>query len=292
MIRKYISIGLIVVLVLIMATPVACAESYSTETAAPVEITISEFDMLGKLAEIPAEQLKEAGYTSEQVAEIKNYKAAYSEHIQELSGLEDSTLIKFGYSEEQIEMIHNFTGSDAELMALDAEVNLNAYTRDFRWASGDYTRGTLFYEWEWTGLPLAKSTDLIAAGWTGFAVEESLGVNKYYDMTTGDYVTLQSATARYPGDDPSSYATSGKGYEIPLRPINTNNFAMNGNGYFVVRSISRVATDFYYHVAYGHTVLTVDIGFSLDPTNPVTLQFSSGMNKETYKNGRVIPDIS
>ena len=65
MIRKYISIGLIVVLVLIMATPVACAESYSTETAAPVEITISEFDMLGKLAEIPAEQLKEAGYTSE-----------------------------------------------------------------------------------------------------------------------------------------------------------------------------------------------------------------------------------
>lgn len=60
----------------------------------------------------------------------------------------------------------------------------------------------------------------------------------------------------------------------------------------MVRSISRVATDFYYHVAYGHTVLTVDIGFSLDPTNPVTLQFSSGMNKETYKNGRVIPDIS
>ena len=278
--KKITGIMLVIALMLGMTTATFANVIPSSKQSC---YTISEFDMLETLAKESKSELKQDGYSQEEIAEIKEYETLYQKHIEELGNLSDERLRNWGYSEEELSIIRNFQGTTEEMRALSAKVTINITDENFKFQSKEtYTTGTLNYSWNWTKKPMSQATDLIAFAWNDWAVKASSSYVKYYDMTTGVLTKGEPAQKIQPTSVVSG--VGGNGYKFPL--VQGNLFAKEGNGYFKLQSDVHIAKDCYYGMAYGHTTLALSVGYSigksgLDPT----FAFKSGIENMASING-------
>ena len=295
--KKVVSMLLVLSLVLGMGT-VAFAETskdITGELGGTVKVSTSnEYARLKELAKEGEFSLVKQGYTKSEIIEIRDYKENYIKHIEKLGDLEDQALNNLGYNEEQIKMIRNFKGSEAELYGLSATLSLNIRIASFEFKENDpkssrYNKGTFEFGWAWDGIPMSTSTDLVGASWNSWAITSRDSTIRYFDMTTGAYKKATAGTKK----DPTGAGTiGGAGYKFPLRISSENLFARNGQVTFKLKSDVHDLKDFYYYVAYGHTVLTVSPSFSVSGSGPnVGLSFGSGVNELSPKQGHKVPKI-
>lgn len=251
---------------------------------------ISEYEVFEELSEIPTKDLLARGFTSEEVQVIKDYDKKYQEHIKELSSRSDDILLKFGYSEEQISIIRNYSGQEEETRSLSATLTIVATQKLFTW-DRNYTTGKFSYKWQWQGMPMSKSEDIVAIGWNGWwATSENCYV-RYYDMTTGDFVTSKSLTKVSP--DGNQGGIGGIGYKFKLRPLNTNSFAQKGEGSAYVQSDTHTQKDFFYYLSYGHTQLTASPSFSVSSSDvSAGVTFSAGVIEMDFDNNDGKPVVA
>lgn len=293
--KKVLSMLLVLSLVLGMGT-VAFAETFNDitdELGDTMKVsTCNEFAMLKELAKEGEFSLIKQGYTKSEILEIRDYKENYIKHIEKLGDLEDQALTNLGYDEEQIKMIRNFKGSEAELYGLSATLTLNVTKASFEFKESDpkssrYNKGSFELGWAWNGIPMSTSTDLVGASWNSWAITSRSSSIKYYDMTTGTYKKTTAATQK----DPTGAGTiGGAGYKFPLRISSENLFARNGQAIFKLKSDVHDLKDFYYYAAYGHTVLTVSPSFSVSGSGlNVGLSFGSGVNELSPRQGHRVP---
>lgn len=108
--KKLLSIALC--LAMLFTLP-ATAFAADTSNNSNVRQTINEYEALKALAEESSAVLAEKGFSSAEISKIQNYKQTYSDHITSLQDLPIEVLARHGYTTKQIAAIKNFNGSEA-----------------------------------------------------------------------------------------------------------------------------------------------------------------------------------
>ena len=206
--KKLLRIFLLLIMILAMSTT-AFAQDYQTSSLSQ-EVTLNEFELAKQLAEESVSTLNAKGYSFVEIENIKNYQDVYHSHIKELNMLSDSSLKNNGYSQEQIIIIRNFTGTDTEMTRLGATLTLNSVPVSFKYTTGGLTTGKLTYNWRWTGVPAFKMQDMVAVSWNNWDVIGNSSYVDYYNVNTGAYNTSQSATYSEDGN-----GLLGAGHKFP-----------------------------------------------------------------------------
>ncbi len=277
-IRKIFS--LILSLIILLSVNVIALADEQEDFVTVRKVILNEFEVLQKITEKPTSVLIKEGYTEQQIDTIRNYKEIYRKHITELNKLSDDILQLNGYTADKIEDIRNFRGTDAEMMRLGATVTLRTSTSNFRY-DGNYTRGTLSYEWSWSGVPLFKMNDMVAVSWNDWIVESNGSTVYYYGLNSGILYTTAGGTYTQDGN-----GTRGAGHKFKVSMSDNNYYAKQGSGYFDVRSDVHSKKDFYYYMEYGHTQLISSISFSVGVGGgDASISFSIGVSTEAVSKG-------
>lgn len=259
--------------------------TFAEENASHSTITINEYELAERLASETPATLSEKGFDSNEIAEIKNYKEIYRNHIKNLNTLNDDVLLSNGYTNDQISIIRSFTGSDEEMRRLGATLNLNASPSNFRF-DGTYTRGTLNYSWSWASIPAFKMQDMVAVSWNNWAVTSNSSNVKYYNVNTGAYYTSQAATFSQDGN-----GVLGAGHKFKVSLSDNYYYAKSGSGSFTVQSDVQAKKDFYYYMEYGHSQLVTSISFSVGVGGgDASIGFTTGtVAADSAKGSKAIP---
>lgn len=232
---------------------------------------LSEYAYIKSLAKMSDSNLISAGYTEKEIADIRDYKDIFTNHIKYLDSYNDDVLLEGGYTEEQLYYIRNFDGSEEALLTASASMSVSVTTSYFHF-DGDYTTGRVAYTWEWLGYPAFKGQDAFAFSWNNWAVTSNNGYVYYYDWGLGTYYTSLSATYTNSG-----CGTYGAGHKFNLL-YNGNYYGKRGGGSFWVKSTVHDECDFYYLAKYGHSTINASISVSVSGSGTsVGISFSSGV---------------
>jgi hypothetical protein len=126
-------------------------------------ITVSEYDMYKETINKTDEELLEEGYTLEQTKELR--EKDFVEELKTRSKLDEKDLKDMGYDEEQIKILKNFSGTEAELYALSAKAEIKI-SEVCSSKSSDVSKCKITVRWDWTHCPMWLYTDIAAVGWT------------------------------------------------------------------------------------------------------------------------------
>lgn len=285
--KKLFVLFLSLVLTIMMFPSMAFASSDMLMTQESKKVKVNEYDLIEALSKETPSELTKKGYSAEEIQKIKNYKSLYKEHIIKMSKLSDDVLKKLRYTDKQIEVIRNFSGSVDEMRRASVTLQLEAFPTNFK-KDGNYTTGEISFFWSMNGIPLFRMTDIVGISWNGWAVTSKHCNVWYYDINSGQTTHVKSATSISPKVTAGSLA--GAGFKFNLVPDYTYSCALYGEGSWKVRSDVQAKKDFYYYIAYGHNEYAVSVGFSVSATGPsVGLDFNLGYNEMDSKSGRVIP---
>lgn len=253
--KKFLSLVLCLTMVFSLSAINSAAENGNPQQQ---EIIINEYEALKQLAEESSATLSKAGYTSDEIMQIKNYNQTYANHITELQTLCDTALSNHGYTVDQIDIIKNFTGTEEEMSLLGSSLNIYSATALFSYTNGGRTTGRLAYNWNWVGIPVIKTRDMVATSWNSWTVTGNSSYISYYSVN-GEYYDTESATFTYPTND----TWNGAGHKFDMTRSDNYYYAKSGGGTFDVRSDGLYQKDFLYYIEYGHSTLSYNIDFSV-----------------------------
>ena len=128
-------------------------------------LILNENDFL-QFEKTPESTLESLGYDQETIEKYKNFRTLYDEHVKFLPKFSNEELNNKGYSNEQIEVIKNYTGTDEEIrmLAASAYVDLDIDYCEYS-LSNNETTSRLYLSFVWNTLPIIKLNDFIAIGW-------------------------------------------------------------------------------------------------------------------------------
>ena len=112
----------------------ASAEDLAGRSAS---MTVNEYELLSDLQNESNSALAAKGYTYEQIDSIHNLKESYAAHLEQFTDLSDSALKNLGYSDEQIAIFREFNGSETQIQALAADLNIDLTADYVTWSSAD-----------------------------------------------------------------------------------------------------------------------------------------------------------
>lgn len=148
-------------------------------------IITNEYEAVKELSLKSMSELSDMGYNNDEISDIKNYHQVYVNHLNELKLLDNSSLLNHGYTVEQIALLRDFDGGEAQASALSATLSLNVSLVNFRLDSEGFTRGRLSYSWNWSGIPATKLRDSVAACWNDWEPTSNHSDVHYYSLVTG-----------------------------------------------------------------------------------------------------------
>lgn len=278
--KKFLTITLSFIMILLISTT-AFAQGYQSSSLSQ-KVTLNEYELAKQLAEESVSTLNAKGYNSVEINNIKNYQDVYRNHIEELNMLNDSALKNNGYSQEQISIIRNFTGTDTEMTRLGATLTLNSVPASFKYTTGGLTTGKLTYNWYWTGIPAFKMQDMVAVSWNNWDVVSNSSYVDYYNVNTGAYHTSQSATYSEDGN-----GLLGAGHKFRVSMSDNYYYAKLGGGTFNLESDSFTKKNFFYYMEYGHSQIFANISFSVGFGGAdASISFTTGTVTADYNKGQ------
>lgn len=255
--KKLLSIILCLTMIFTSSSAVFAAEENSKSQ--PKQATINEYQALKQLAEKSPSALSKSGYSSTEIAKIKNYNEIYYNHITKLQTLSDTALKNNGYTESQINVIKNFTGTEEQMSRASSSLNIYSTTTLFKYTRGGRTTGRLAYNWSWKGIPAVMTKDMVAASWNSWTLTSETSYVDYYGINTGKFYT--SERAKY--SNPTNSSWNGGGHKFDMTKSDNNYYAKSGGGTFNVESDGLYQKDFYYYIEYGHATISYNIGFGV-----------------------------
>lgn len=264
----------VILVLLTLFASICTVSAYETSSASVQDnssfvcTTVSEYEVVADLAKRSNNDLVNAGYSIQEIQNIKNYKELYVEHIVKLNNLSTEILKEHGYTDSQIYDIRNFTGAESQIARIGATLSLNAKVNSLKY-DGKYTRGTITYSWLWNGIPEFKMTDIIAFAWNDWVVETERSSVSYMDTLTGTYTSTKSANYIT-----ASPLTDGAAHSFSVSANSNYSYAKTGNGSFSVKSDVQARKDMYIYAAYGHSQVVAS-----------TPSFSVGMSSGGLSDG-------
>lgn len=158
---KKVSI-LLLMLIFVFSLQVSSSSANSDIESKVFEHELNEYQMIKELQAKQDNDLFLMGYTSDQIAQLKNLD--YAAELRKRSSYDDVTLESMGYSAKQIDLLKNFKGTEEEIIILAASLSLTGYRNNFWYSSGNqYYKIT--FNWQWSSAPVWMMSDIIGIGW-------------------------------------------------------------------------------------------------------------------------------
>lgn len=158
-------------------------------------IVITEYDILEQLNNEYRSGKCRKSYSLEEADAIVNYKENLTEKVISLQAESDETLKKYNYTQEQIEAIRNFDGSDEMLRASSSACTVyGGFTDYVHSASG--TSARMIAAFNWNGVysgGIFDAQDIFAVTWCSPLRESSAEGYVTYENST--YGNPQNRTA-------------------------------------------------------------------------------------------------
>lgn len=168
-------------------------------------------------------------------------------------------------------MLRTYDGDVEETMALSATLSLTL-SSDYvtYYSSKNWTDARVVYEFDWIGIPLIKTTDIVGVAWNDWDLRSSSGNITYkhiYGSETDiiDYPTLTNPSV------PLSY---GRGHTFRMTKQDNYYWAQSGIGIFSIRH-SGSAKNLSAYAEYGHSTITTTPSFSAP--GGASIDFSYGV---------------
>lgn len=197
-------------------------------------VTINEIDLLlSRMEQTPA-ALSEVGFGTEEIDDILSgeTEAKVRAELLRRKELPDQTLRGYGYTDDEIQMLRELTGTESleEYRTLAAEFTCYNTLKFHRYYTDiDITHFVYTFEWEWDRFPVMNSESaIVGLGWNnkelmlGYEVLASWNYHylTYLDETDGSTSNVrarlvendfENAEHSFPMNEGSGWAQSGRG---------------------------------------------------------------------------------
>lgn len=281
-IKKALTVLLSLVLAFSIGGTCAYASGSEKKANEPTtqRVSTNEYEAVKKLAEKPISDLEKEGFTSEEIAQLKDYKQVFNDHVLMLQKLSNEVLKKHGYNQMQIDVIRNFSGTEEQRAITSASATVIGNIASITYPTSSGRTSVFFaYSWYWTGIPAIRKTDVLGVGWNSWAITNNVAYASYYGIDTGSYYTSGYPTFT----SPTTGSWTGGGHKIEVG-LSDYYYAKSGYGQFYLQSDGLYQKDFYYRIEYRHNTVTLSLNFSVGFTGlSPSLSFAPGMILEDYK---------
>lgn len=144
-------------------TLVLGGNSFASENSNPNnEYSISEYELVKQLESKSNSELKRIGYDNDEIAQIRNYDELFKKNIEEIKGIDEDVLKNdFEYTDEQIDIIQNFNGSESQMAKASATVNVKA-TKNSSSSTSKLSKLNVKIRFVWSGIPAVQFKDSFA----------------------------------------------------------------------------------------------------------------------------------
>ncbi|WP_088228404.1 hypothetical protein [Desulfosporosinus sp. FKB] len=251
--------------------------SPSKEQSAPNSTIIKEYTLINQLKAKSDSQLLNQGFKPQEIQSLRNLD--YVQHIKDLNKENDEQLKSIGYTSDQIKMIRNYKGTEAETMALSASLTFYANYSNARASSSNSGAEYNIY-WSWSSEPFWTLTDYIGVSWSdGFYTDTN---TSYMDVT---YVNGSSQISRTYTSNISAPG-AGCGFSFPLIQADQNLnkcWAKSGSG-TVFSYYPGLKHSCEYLIKYGHTIITV-AGAGINISGVPSITFKGQCGEEGTSSG-------
>lgn len=227
---------------------------------------VNEYDLLSQMAEESSSALLARGYSLNEVNTIQNLDSEYRAHLEQFTDMDSESLRNLGYSDEQILILRNFSGAQSEIKALSAVCYLSLYCDYVTWSSTDNrTNSRLRYSFNWSGVPLVKTTDIVSVRWNDWTLH-SHSANVTYAPVSGSGSNKIINATYVPNNGPLAYGSS---FRFAMTQTDNSYWGKSGTGYFnVYYNYSK--KDMSAYAEYGHSTITCTPSVSI----PASGEFS------------------
>lgn len=221
---------------------------------------MNEYDYWKQLNSMSIQELSRLNISKEDIKYIKEF--SFAEKIKERAKLDDKTLKNMHYTDEQIEMLRNFSGTEAEMSVLSASVSMNHFVHYYYYDSSvNETYAKIGFSWNWSSQPLTSGmTDALAGTWQNLYLDDNYGYDTYstvrYQLNSGSDLTYYDAPI---DGDPLNFTS-----EFPFA-LDDYTYAWSYSGYGSVKLVgSGQVAMLPIRIAYAHTFLTLSPSVSFD----------------------------
>lgn len=234
--KKVISIMVVILLAF-------CIAFVYEESNKPVKVSLNEYLVLKELKNKSVSELQKMGFSAKDIEKINNFD--YAEELYKRSKLDDSTLKNLGYTDKQISMLRNFSGTEKEIIPLAGYLDIWSYVNSYYYSKeNNRTYFQVNFGWQWSTPPAFMGTDIIEFAWSeGMYID--LSPSKTYHRV--QYVNSRYGYSYYENIDIEPKAPVGKAQTkfemyrnlIPDPPISYE-WAKSGYGSIQVSKLGRI----------------------------------------------------
>lgn len=247
--------------------------AYAESTQINNEIIINEYDAVKSLASEPISVLSKQGYSEDEINKIKNYKDAFTEYFNSLKILKDSDLLEAGYTNKQINILRNFSGTDSEMRGLGAKVTLTIPISYVTWSSSQKRTNAKFnVNFSWSTQPLIVTTDVVGINWNDWTLSSSSSKITYkrkVGTPTSMPATITGTATKVNNDGPRSY---GLAYKFKMNANKGYHFAKNGS-FTIVLYNNYNKKDLSVYAKYGHNQISVSPTVSMPGYGSISFNY-------------------
>lgn len=310
--KKVLSFVLIMVMCVGMMLPVNAVDVASNEQLQEeicnldVATTVYNEGMAYvELKATPDSKLKAAGYSDEEIQEIRAF--SMEDALLERAKLPTETLRAYGYTEEQIVLLREYDGSP---LTLNSAVLAATSDCDGVYDIGNASTSSISftYTWTWNIVPLNKMTDTVVVAWEGVRLSNNGYMDltpstnvmyiHYYEMMSGERAVDQDTSVNGVHVTNKNYAS----YSVDMAIDDNYYWAKEGVVYLTLYPDNSSATSdtainyIDLGAGYGHQQVSVEYSFSVSETLSVSFTPVLIVNKindasvfgRVYSDGRCV----
>jgi hypothetical protein len=252
--------------------------AFASDVKSNTSTTINEYDFLLDLNKESDSVLIERGYAANDIRVIRNAKEAYVNHLKACARLTPSALENLGYTKDQITSLQSFNGSESQIRALAATLDFNLTIDYVTWSSSDdRTNARLRFDFEWNGVPLIKTTDIIALSWNDWTINGKTAYVTYTNIY-GNGSDFNRTATYVQNSGPTSY---GGGYKFAMTQSNNLYWAKSGLGIFTLYH-NHTEKDLSAYAEYGHSTITVTPTFSIPGYGSISFSYGTDTQSQAW----------
>lgn len=221
--KKILSLLFSFILLLTCTIPAFAAPATQTQTVT------NEYEALMELYGNSTSDLKQKGYTNDEIQTIRNFDETYNQHILKIAKLDSSVLSAHGYTSQQIRKIKNFnptTATTEDKILLSATCHTKATIDNYTGTTGRITS-----TFEWTGVPAFKMTDILATAWNNWYITGKSANIEYANINNPNDTFSETPTYKKSDTGLESFGAS---YYFPASKQDNYYYSRRGSSIFVL----------------------------------------------------------
>ena len=274
---KKISVLLSVIIISLFCLSTSYAKIENSQNKSEKVLIINEYDYINSIKNANYIQLKNLNLSQIDISKIKSID--YKAEILKRKQLDNQILTSMGYSENEIKILKNFSGSEAEMQALAGELYYTS-KKDHHYynSSNKTTYAGYTMRFTWTKTPIMQFSDIIAASWSeGFLVNKtSSKVLLTYKLRDGSYYNKKAKNNLELNTFSSKFEVSNTVPYTPHYFIKSGKLTLRLYKKGRIKNIACV-------MKYGHTILNVKPSISI--SNGISFSFTPSFGVKTeYSN--------